>query len=91
MSASVCCLVGESVSERSWGSVLVETAGLPMGLPSYGVALFLNFFQPFPNSTTGIPDYSLLLGCKYLCLPIYPSPQHNPLVSWQLLRTLSFL
>ena len=32
--AHVCCLVGGSGSERSPGSRLVETAGLPMGLPS---------------------------------------------------------
>jgi hypothetical protein len=31
--ASKCCLVGGSVSERSQESRLVETAGLPMGLP----------------------------------------------------------
>ena len=30
----VCCLVGHSVSERSQGSRLVETASLPMGSPS---------------------------------------------------------
>ena len=29
-----CCLVGGPVSERSLGSVLFETDGLPMGLPS---------------------------------------------------------
>ena len=34
ISAGVCCLVGGSVSERSQGSRLVETAGLPIGLPS---------------------------------------------------------
>jgi hypothetical protein len=35
---------------------------------SYGVALLLSFFQTFPNPTTGIPDFSPLAGCKYLCL-----------------------
>ena len=34
---------------------------------SYGVSL-LNFFQPFPNPTTGIPDFSPLVVCKYLHL-----------------------
>lgn len=33
-SASVCCLVGDSVSERSQGSRSVETSGLSRGLPS---------------------------------------------------------
>ena len=47
--ASVCCLVGGSVSERSQGSGLAETARLPMGLLSSIPFLF----QPFPNSTTG--------------------------------------
>jgi hypothetical protein len=32
---SICCLVGGSVSERSQGPQLVETAGLPMGWPSW--------------------------------------------------------
>jgi hypothetical protein len=36
--ASVCCLVGGLVSERSQGSRLVEIAGLPMG-SSHEVAL----------------------------------------------------
>ena len=33
ISTGVCCLFGGSVSERSQGSRLVETAGLPMGSP----------------------------------------------------------
>jgi hypothetical protein len=33
ISASVCFLVGDPVPERSWGSRLIETAGL-IGLPS---------------------------------------------------------
>jgi hypothetical protein len=36
--ASVCCLVGCLVSEGSWGSRLIETAGLPMGSPSSSVS-----------------------------------------------------
>ena len=44
ISANVCCLVGGSVSERSWGSKLVETAGLPMRSPfSYFLRTRLNF------------------------------------------------
>ena len=39
--ASVCCLVGGSVSERSWGSRLVETAGPPIGQPSSASSSFL--------------------------------------------------
>jgi hypothetical protein len=34
MSAGVCCLVGGSVSERSQGSRLIETAGPLTGSPS---------------------------------------------------------
>ena len=50
--ASVYCLVGGSVSERSQGSMLGETAGLPMRSPSSSTSFSL----------------SLLVGCKYLCL-----------------------
>jgi hypothetical protein len=34
----------------------------------YVVALLLNFFQPFSNSTTGVPNFSQMVGYKYLCL-----------------------
>jgi hypothetical protein len=62
---SWCMLPGwwRRVSERSWGSRLVEIAGIPMGSPS-----LLNFFQLFPNSTIGVPDFSPLVGCEYLHL-----------------------
>ena len=60
MSAGVCCLVGGPVSERSQGSRLVETAGIPMGLPSSSA------FSSF--STTGVPGFCTLIGCKYLYL-----------------------
>jgi hypothetical protein len=63
-SASVCFLIGGSVSERSQAFGLLETASLPI----YGVILLLSFFQPFLNSTTGVPDFSLMVGCKYLHL-----------------------
>ena len=33
VSAGVCCLVGVPVSERSWGSRLIEIAGPPTGSP----------------------------------------------------------
>jgi hypothetical protein len=35
---------------------------------SYGIALLLSFFQSFSNSTTGVPNFNLLVGCKYLLL-----------------------
>ena len=44
--ARVCCLVDGSVSERSLGSRLVETAGLPMGLPSSSASSSLSLMQP---------------------------------------------
>ena len=43
------------VSGSSLGSGLVETVGLPMGSLS-------------PNSTIGIPDFSEMVGSKYLFL-----------------------
>jgi hypothetical protein len=44
--AGVCCLVGDSVFERSQGSRLVETAGLPMGLPSSSASSSFSPNQP---------------------------------------------
>ena len=35
---------------------------------SYRIALYLNFFQLLPNSTTGVSCFCPLLGCKYLNL-----------------------
>ena len=37
---------------------------------SYEVALLLTFFQPFLNSTTGVPGYCPFVGCKYLHLTL---------------------
>jgi hypothetical protein len=44
--ASVCCLVSDSVSQRSQGSGLVEIAGLPMGLPFSSSSSTLSLIQP---------------------------------------------
>ena len=35
---------------------------------SYGVTLPLSFFHPFSNSTTGVPNFSPMVGYKYLHL-----------------------
>jgi hypothetical protein len=35
---------------------------------SYGISLLHCFFQPFLNSTTGVPNFSPLVGWKYLHL-----------------------
>jgi hypothetical protein len=35
---------------------------------SYGVALPFSFFNPSPNSTIGVPDFSPMVGCKHLHL-----------------------
>ena len=44
--ASLCCLIDGLVSERSQGSKLVETAGLPMGSPSSTTSSSLSLIQP---------------------------------------------
>jgi hypothetical protein len=59
--ARVSCLVGSSVSEISGVQVSWDCWS------SYEVAL-LSFFQPFPNSTTGVPDFSSMVGSKYRLL-----------------------
>jgi hypothetical protein len=51
-----CCLVGGSVSERSQGSRLVETAGFLMGLLSSSVSSSFSLIQPQDSL------------CKYLSL-----------------------
>jgi hypothetical protein len=37
----------------------------------YGVTLLLNFFQPFPNSTIGVPNFSPMVGCEYQDLMVF--------------------
>ena len=56
-------LVGGSVSGNSLGSGLVETDDICVG-----VTLSFSFFNPSPNSTIGDPDFSFVVGCKYLLL-----------------------
>lgn len=49
-----------ALSEKSWGSRVFGSG--------YEVTLDNNFFQPFPISTTVVPDFCPLLGHKYVCL-----------------------
>lgn len=65
MSAGVCYLVGHSVSERSWGSGVVETVGLPIGFPSSSASSSLS-----SNSTTVVSSLCPLVQCKYLPLTL---------------------
>ena len=58
--ACVCALVGGLVSGSSQGSRLVDTVGLPMGLPSPSA--------PSALPLTEVPDLSPMLGYKYLHL-----------------------
>jgi hypothetical protein len=46
ISAGVCCLVGGSVSERSWGSRLVEAASLSIWSPSSSASSGFSLIQP---------------------------------------------
>jgi hypothetical protein len=50
------------VSERSWGSRLVETAGPPTGLPSSSASFSLSLIQP-QGSTASV----LWLGVNIRC------------------------
>jgi hypothetical protein len=56
ISAGVCCLVGGSVSKRSWGSRSVKTAGLPIGFPSSSASSSFSLIQP---QGSGASVYSL--------------------------------
>ena len=58
--ACICSLVGCLVSGSSQGSRLVDTVGLPMGLPSPSA--------PSALPLTEVPDLSPMLGYKYLHL-----------------------
>lgn len=54
-----------------WGLSVWEISGVPVSWhcwASYGVTLLLSFFQPFPNSTTGVTNFSPLVGYNYLVL-----------------------
>jgi hypothetical protein len=47
-----------------WWFSVWKTSGVSCDCwSSYRVTLFLSFFQPFPNSTIGVPDFSPLIGC----------------------------
>ena len=60
--ATVYFLVGVSVSERSQGSRLVETVGLPMGSSSsMSTSSSLSLIQ-----LHGSPDFSPSVGYKYV-------------------------
>ena len=61
-SAGVCCLVGGSVSERSRASRLVETAGLPMGSPSFSFSLIQPQGSPASVHWLGVSIFQLLVG-----------------------------
>ena len=65
ISASICCLVGSPVFERSQGFRLIETADPPTGF-----ALLHSFFHLSPNSTIGVSSFCPLVGCKYLYLTL---------------------
>jgi hypothetical protein len=58
-----CMLPGGLVSERSQGYMLVETAGLSIGLPSSLASSSFSIIQP-----QGFPNFSLMGGCNYLHL-----------------------
>jgi hypothetical protein len=68
ISAGVCCLVGGSVSERSHGSRLVETDGLPMGSPSSSASSSLSLIQP-----QGSPASIYWLGVN-ICIWLFQLP-----------------
>jgi hypothetical protein len=63
ISASVCCLVRCSKSERSQASRLVETAGLPMGLHSFEASSIFSLIQSQRSQL-------LSVECKYLHLTL---------------------
>jgi hypothetical protein len=57
-----------------WWSNVWEISGVQVNWDcwsSYRVTfLLLSFFQPFPNSTTGVRSFCPLVGCKYLPLTL---------------------
>jgi hypothetical protein len=65
LSAGVCCLVGGPVSERSWGSRIIETAGPPTGSPSSSASSGLSLIQP-----QGLEASVLWLGANNLHLTL---------------------
>jgi hypothetical protein len=56
-----------------WWSSVWETLMIQVNWycwSSYNIAPLLCFFQPFPNSITGVSSFCPLLGCKYLHLTL---------------------
>ena len=66
-----CCLVGGLVSERSQEFRLVETAGLPIGLPSSSPSSSLILIQP-QESTTSVHWLGISICICHSQLPFGP-------------------
>ena len=71
VSASICSLVGGSVSKGTWKSRLVETDDCPMGLPSSSTTSSLSLIQP-QGSLTSVHWLGLSM-C--ICLRCWASPR----------------
>ena len=63
--AGICCLVGGSVSERSQGSRLAKTAGLPVGSASSSASSSFSLVQP-----QGSPAFVHWLGAD-ICIWLF--------------------
>jgi hypothetical protein len=70
--SSTACVLGGLISADVlfiWWSGVWEISGVQINWEcwsSYRVALFLSFFQSFPNLTTGVSSFCPLVGCTCL-------------------------
>ena len=64
----VCYLVGGLVSERSWGSRLIETAGSPTGLPSSSASSSSSLIQPQGSAALSISWVQISASDSFSCL-----------------------
>jgi hypothetical protein len=76
LKSSTVCVLGASYQPQ-YGACLVVQCLRDLGAQinwdcwsSYRVTLLLSFFQPFPNSTTGVSCFCPLVGCKYVHLTL---------------------
>ena len=78
--ARLCCLVGGSVSERSQGSRLVETAGLPMGLPSSSASSSFSLIQS-QESPASVHWLGIIICISFNCLLGHSESSHAKFLS----------
>ena len=79
ISSGVCCLVGGSVFEGSLGFRLVETAGLPTGLPSCSASISFSLIQPHGSvNFFNLLGMNIFIWLSFACRVILGDSYNRP-------------